>query len=430
MCMMPMAPAETDAAPSVLFRSDTLLVRAYLGRGNDVCFVAFDSIVDDPSRLDRVAFGESFFATYGLDAVHVLSARNNWYQDVGLPDALAAIRRATRGHGRIVTYGSSMGGYAALRFSAAVGAQAAIAISPQYSMLPAVVPFETRWSRERRLATWLHERPGDRLPAVAEALVFHDAHGLDSLHAAAILRDLPNARIVAMRHAGHPAGTMLAELGLLASTVVGAAAAMPDTVVLLDSIRRQRRRSGQYLFTLARRQPGHRLRLKATLAQKAAEASPADATYVTYAGLVAECLGQDREALALHEAATSRPGNGLGELRLAHGLVRLGATREASLAAGRARALMPHLNETIEFVAVLRALHGEPREALAILATSPRFARRADIVRLIRVIEGSPLPRTALGRAIGRSIARSYLRRTVLRAHHPRRELALADASA
>ena len=409
-----------------LVRSETLLVKAGLGRGSEVCFVTFDPMGDRPT-LDRRAFAETFLAASGYDAVHILSARNGWYQEPDLPDALARVRSLTRGYRRVVAYGSSMGGYAALRFSGAVGAHAVVAISPQYSMQASVAPFETRWTRERERVTWLYEEIGARLPPVPEAIIFADVHELDAQHAAAIRRDLPGATVVPMPYAGHPAGTMLAELGLMGATIRAIADGTFDPVEVGRTIRLCRRRSGQYLYTLARRQPHARLKLKARLAERAVEANPTDPTYMSYAALVLECLGKTERALGFHSAATRMPGHGMSELRRAQCLHRLGRIEEARLAAERARHLLPLIAEPLRLCALMRASEGRPGEALTLLATQPRLARRPNLVNLMRAAGRWAILRTEAARAIGRLAARARLRQTLLHPDDPRRQLALAD---
>ena len=62
-----------------LFRDGDLAVRHHGGRGGDACVVTFDPFTD-VMDLDRPAFGEALFDQEGIDAVHVLSRDNRWYQ--------------------------------------------------------------------------------------------------------------------------------------------------------------------------------------------------------------------------------------------------------------------------------------------------------------------------------------------------------------
>ena len=421
--------AVASGESSILFRSKALLARANRGRGSTLCFVVFDPMVDDHS-LERTAFAERFLATYGYDAIHILSARNDWYQDPSLPAVLDTVKELTRGYERVVTYGSSMGGYAALRFADAVGAQAAIAISPQYSMLPSVTPFEVRWGEERDAITWLHERPGDRLPPVGEAVVFYDDRWLDGRHAEIIRRDLPHLLAVALPHAGHPAGTLLADAGVMARAILDAAHGRLDTMALKASLRRHQRRSGQYLLTLARRQPVWRLRLKARLARRAVELAPDEAAVLSYAGLAHECAGDNERAAALHAAATRLPGPGYAWIRQGRSLWRVGRTGEARAAIATARSKLPRnevLHEVSARMALVDGACDDGFAALASIATTPGKAHRSMLARAVGGLSRGPWLRNGFLRALARRVAGAELRRTVLAPENLLVELAEAD---
>ena len=77
-----------------------------------------------------------------------------------------AARAAVPEGARVMTYGSSMGGYAALRFARALRADAILALSPQYSIDPAVVPWEDRWRQDGARIAWLPALAGPLDPNV------------------------------------------------------------------------------------------------------------------------------------------------------------------------------------------------------------------------------------------------------------------------
>ena len=115
------------------------------GFGSRSCVVTFTSWSDE-ATLDRAGFGESFFRAERIDAVHVISRTNRWWQHDETWPALAAVRAAVACHARVVAYGSSMGAYAAARLGGEAGANVVLAMSPQFSIIPNVAPFEHRWA--------------------------------------------------------------------------------------------------------------------------------------------------------------------------------------------------------------------------------------------------------------------------------------------
>src|SRR5580658_5592563 len=98
-----------------VYRSSELAVRSVCESRSAACVVTFDSYSDDRS-LYRRGFGEDFFRDRSIDAIHFVSRENDWYQYGEMPDALAAVAELVKGYDRVVAYGSSMGGYAAIRF--------------------------------------------------------------------------------------------------------------------------------------------------------------------------------------------------------------------------------------------------------------------------------------------------------------------------
>jgi hypothetical protein len=195
-----------------VFRSCELVVRSVCEFGSPACVVTFDSYSDNRS-LDRRGFGEDFFRDRSIDAIHFISRENDWYQYAEMPAALAAVAGLVRNYNRVVAYGSSMGGYAAIRFGGMAGASAALAISPQYSVDPRSARFERRWKYDSDRIDFTLERTLSA-PFVDTAYIVYDPRDLDRRHV-----DLFRRRTcvvdVAIPDSGHPATGSLAEAALL-----------------------------------------------------------------------------------------------------------------------------------------------------------------------------------------------------------------------
>ena len=106
-----------------------------------------------------------------------------------------------------------MGAYAAVRFADAVGATAALALSPQYSVDPAKAPFERRWGQDQRRLRFLPALDGPIRTGIRPVIAY-DPGSTDRLHADLIARDTPVQR-VRLPFAGHPVGSFLQDAGLL-----------------------------------------------------------------------------------------------------------------------------------------------------------------------------------------------------------------------
>ena len=135
--------------PDILYRSEVIEARRVVAGGGGTQVVTFDSYHDVPG-FDRAGFGESYFAAEGIPAIHIMSHDNDWFQHAELSAALTRVGAAATGAGRLLAYGSSMGGYAAIRSADASGADRVLALSPQYSVDPRKVRFERRWMQDQR----------------------------------------------------------------------------------------------------------------------------------------------------------------------------------------------------------------------------------------------------------------------------------------
>ncbi|GAB1717508.1 MAG: hypothetical protein NTAFB05_25500 [Nitrobacter sp.] len=114
----------------VIFDNGTTVISLKKSRRkrHDAIVITFDPMM--ALDISKPAFGEAFLSEAGFDLITVQKRRENWYQDVSDSD-IAAITNAHRlNYGRVFTYGSSMGAYAALYFARSLNATA-LAYSPR-----------------------------------------------------------------------------------------------------------------------------------------------------------------------------------------------------------------------------------------------------------------------------------------------------------
>lgn len=188
-----------------IFRSSELAVRSVCDFGSKTCVVTFDGYADNRS-LDRPGFGEEFFQSRQIDAIHFLSRENDWYQYPELPSVARTVAELVKRYDRVVAYGSSMGAYAAIRFGGLAGAGVALAISPQFSIDPRTAEFERRWKLDSERIDYVLERqpPG---PFIREAYLVYDPNDADGRHAEMFRR---HTRVIDVRLPDRPSGDRLA----------------------------------------------------------------------------------------------------------------------------------------------------------------------------------------------------------------------------
>jgi|GEM_PF-1574124 len=165
------------------------------------------------SDIDTPAFGFPFISQQGWDHIHVAQAAKTQYQ--GLTAEQLAQTLAPWLHGRDVwTYGSSLGGYAAIYYATALGARA-IASSPS---LPAHVQ-SIRFPRDK---VPIAHTPLERFTTAQTCYIFYDPEDApDRLFVRElVLPACTDAVVVELPYAGHQALRQLASAGLLKDTLI------------------------------------------------------------------------------------------------------------------------------------------------------------------------------------------------------------------
>lgn len=138
----------------------------------------------------------------GADAVHIIPASNRWYQYPEIFDVLDLIQSITRRYDRIVTYGMSMGGFAALQSSRFLKAHTTISYSPQISVDAAKYDFiDAGWQRKVRGAQFIWDDLGN-VSQTAHHVVLYDPFHADSKHVGVLRKHVPLEEIV-VPFAGH-----------------------------------------------------------------------------------------------------------------------------------------------------------------------------------------------------------------------------------
>ena len=284
--------------PEELYRSANIVVRRSAVTSVDRCVVTFDHH-NTTVGLDRPGFGEDFLRASNIPAIHVLGRGNDWYQYDDIFEALAVIRTATESVARKITYGSSMGGYAALRCANAIGADGILALSPQWSINPDHAKWENRWTQDAHRIRWMKALDGALRCSVRPVLVYDPTLPLDRRHATLIAENTPST-LIAVPYGGHPAGTFLGETGLLPLLLENVLHDCLDHSSFVAEIKKRRSRSSVYLGTLAERQPNVRPRTAIALARHACAVRPGETLGMLSLARVLTRAGEHGEAIALH----------------------------------------------------------------------------------------------------------------------------------
>ncbi len=187
-----------------------------------VIFFTFGTILND---LTSRAFGYPFLTLEGYDHVHVAQGSNQQYQELSL-EAFAAIAAPLCAGKKAFTYGSSLGGYAAIYFASAIRA-CAIASSP-------TLPAHAMAKRFPNHKIPIKHIPIERFEIAERVYAFFDPHDEDDEafmreRIAQACKDLVS---VPLPFSGHQALKILKEAGLLKQTIRQIVADMPTAITI------------------------------------------------------------------------------------------------------------------------------------------------------------------------------------------------------
>lgn len=204
-----------------------------------------DQLVISFGNLETLAEGTRFFADaplakLGISAIGIMAKFPNWFPAASLDRAVPAIRAIARDYGAVLTFGSSMGGYGALKHSARLGATQVIACEPQWSIDAAECAIAPGWKDYFRPEM---SRMGIRADEVSgKVYILHDPwQSRDDWHARQIASICPGSHIAPVYGAGHHVMKVLAGTDVLGQII--SACLREDMAALRRTIQAARRPS-------------------------------------------------------------------------------------------------------------------------------------------------------------------------------------------
>lgn len=172
--------------------------------------------VDFPFNPENGGWGSRSFRKRGIAHVCVYHSAPDWYQNDAFFKGMSRLRDVLGDDIAMTTYGFSMGGYGAILAADHLNARRAVAVSPQFSVDPAVVPFERRYKAEwADMGPWLHNLSAHRKDNGREVIVLLDPlHRQDRRQEALFPKPVGHTRCL-MHGAGHAGIQTLVEMGVI-----------------------------------------------------------------------------------------------------------------------------------------------------------------------------------------------------------------------
>ena len=192
--------------------------------GNDILWITFDhaGLPEKIAVEERIGWAAPELIRYGWTVLAVKARKRDWFlkEDMARFFRSNQFRKIAEGKTRIILYGLSMGGFAALGYSTMIPGSTVFAISPQTTLHPKKVPWEKRFSYAMG-ENW--DGPFADIatldPAHGEAFVLYsplnkfDGPHVDRIH------DFQPLTLLGLRGNAHVPGGMLKESGVLKKIV-------------------------------------------------------------------------------------------------------------------------------------------------------------------------------------------------------------------
>jgi hypothetical protein len=351
------------AAPICVFRDENVSV--YFRRGSSPYTLATFAPIGFGSKITPF-WGGTFCDKLDIECFGFVATRPNWFPARSMNAAIRAARPYSVKP--VVNYGFSQGGYAAIKYSAALDAAGTVAGAPQFSIDPRVVPFDTRYSEHFRPALNEGMEICRQDQAGRVLLLLDPLQELDHENACRIIdQGHPDSITVPAFHMGHTVTDLLVDRQFILLLIAGCLGP-PDMPAIMARLRQLKHRSLRYNIALARisverRRPASAIAVLEAFSRNTPgplnrkdRASYAMACMRAYggAGLLAQALEQAKIVRHL------RRRNATAQLKIGRLLLAIGAPAEAVAAFREASELEP---DNAEFRTALDAALQEAGQA-------------------------------------------------------------------
>ena len=129
----------------ILFEDKNLKVVFSKGK-TDYLLVAF-SPMNFSAKNSEDFYAKSIIINNNINAISITALNNHWYPEKFMKRIIDSISSITKQFKIVITYGVSMGGYGAIKYSKAINTTHIISMMPHWSINPNEIP-ENRYLKE------------------------------------------------------------------------------------------------------------------------------------------------------------------------------------------------------------------------------------------------------------------------------------------
>lgn len=203
---------------NIIFEDDAIRVVHHHG-DSAVLIVTFGDRINlaDGNRF----YAEKPVSKFHFSCIGFMAKQANWFPQDSMQRAYAAISQLLNSYSRIVIYGGSMGGYAAIKYSKLLHATHVISFIPQWSIAPADCE-----KNDMRYAPYFTENLSDmsikREDIQGEIYVFYDPYfPADTFHVKKIEAIYPALHPILVRFCKHDITAICAKSELFLNLIEG-----------------------------------------------------------------------------------------------------------------------------------------------------------------------------------------------------------------
>jgi len=245
------------------------------------------------TEISGPGFGGDFLLERGFDVIAFKLIENTWYQGV-TSEQLAVVREAASHYSERVSYGSSMGAHAAIRFAASLGVDRVLALSPLFDIC---WPHDKRYAEDREaIQTDMMSR--EMISSSCKYFVVYDPFDPDIHHVAAFQKVVPAENLIPIKVpcSGHPSGYYLKEAGSLSDVVMST---LSEGVAPKNTWRALGRPLSRHGFRfVAKCLERKKFRAADKVNARLVASKPGNAEYQLQKSRIAHALGRRDEAIA------------------------------------------------------------------------------------------------------------------------------------
>ncbi|WP_321447991.1 hypothetical protein [uncultured Cohaesibacter sp.] len=207
---------------------------------------AFDNMASAGPIENRKGWGYDFIRSQSINVVSFLETRSTaWYRPSSFLEFLDELEQVidfSKFSSRI-SYGGSMGGYAAGAFASRLNCDAAILLNPVSSLSKELAPWETRFEIAKKVnwSSSYHDAAEGIVGVPHVYLVADSLHSLDLKHIKRFERACPSCEFYRFPGVGHGIAVHMHALGVLKPFVLDIFnSRTPDKAEFFQAIRQRR----------------------------------------------------------------------------------------------------------------------------------------------------------------------------------------------